>query len=77
MISHVCIFSMVGRSAHRQIWRMIRMISLYVCILRMRDGSAGRQIDRSITKYRLTSKYIKYVRHVDRQTALRLNIYMD
>ena len=29
-------------------------------------GSAGRQIDRAITKYRLTSKYIKYVRHLDR-----------
>ena len=61
MISHVCIFRMVGRSAHGQTWRMIR---------RMRGKSAGRQIDRSGVKYRSTShfeytymayQYIKYI----------------
>ena len=46
MISHVCIYRMVGRSAHRQTWIMIRS---------MRGESAGRQIDRSVVKYRSTS----------------------
>ena len=34
------------------------VLNMHECILRMRVGSAGRQIDRAGTKYRLTSMYL-------------------